>query len=157
MIETERLRLVPLSLADAMAMVNGVRPDGARWIDGYPLEGTLVAAGMVVTAEAEGRPLGIWRNHQVVRREDETVIGDCGFDGPPDADGDVHLGCALCAGAQRNGFAREAVAAMLAWAHRQPAVRHVLAEASTPEAKRLLRAAGMQAYDERARLVYFQG
>lgn len=157
MIETERLRLVPLSLADATAIVNGVRPDGARWADGYPLEGTLVVSGMVVTAEAEETPLGPWRSYHIVRKEDETVIGDSGFDGPPDASGDVHLGCAICQVAQGQGYAREAVTALLAWAHAQPGVRHVLAEASSEPGKRLLRAAGMRPYDERARLVYFQG
>ena len=157
MIETERLRLVPLSLADATAIVHGLRPTGARWADGYPMEGTLVAAGLIVTAEEEGKPFGPWRSYQVVRKEDETVIGDCGFDGPPDPDGDVHLGCAICVVARGHGYGTESVEGLLEWAHAQRGIRHVLAEASSEPAKRVLRGAGMKAYDERSRLVYYQG
>src|SRR3954451_15473889 len=91
-IETSRLRLGPLSLGDAAAMVNGHQPEDARWVAGYPTDGTLVAAGLVVTAEAEGRPLGPWTTYQMVRSADGSVIGDCGFLGPPDAQGHVHVG-----------------------------------------------------------------
>jgi RimJ/RimL family protein N-acetyltransferase len=157
MIETERLRLVPLAAADAAAMVEGVRPEGANWCEGYPMEGTLVAAGMLLKAEAEGQPFGPFVSHQIVRVADGMVIGDVGFDGPPDADGDLHIGCGLCVPARGQGYAREAVRALIDWAHRQPGIRYVNAEAATPEAKRLLRAVGMQPFDQRARLVYFQG
>src|SRR3954469_14815232 len=91
-IETPRLRLVPLSLPDAAALVNGHQPDTARWADGYPTDGTLVAAGFVVTAEAEGRPLGPWGTYQIVRRSDGVVVGDCGFLSAPDSHGFVHVG-----------------------------------------------------------------
>src|SRR3954453_752086 len=95
-IETQRLWLGPLSLGDPATIVNGHQPDTARWADGYPTDGTLVAAGFVVTAEAEGRPLGPWGTYQMVRRSDATVIGDCGFICPPDARGHIHVSYGVC-------------------------------------------------------------
>jgi RimJ/RimL family protein N-acetyltransferase len=157
MIETERLRLVPLSLPDAEAIVHGIRPEGAIWAEGYPLDGTLVSASLLVTARAEGRTLGDFGSYQIVHRESRMVIGDCGFFSSPD-DGDVlHVACELCHGMRGNGYATEALGALLAWVRGLPDQPRLIAEATTPEGQRLLERVGMREFERRERLVYYGG
>lgn len=159
LIETERLRLVPLGLADATAIVHGHRPAGARWADGYPTDRTLVVAGSVVTAE--GRPeggLGPYRSYQIVRREDGVVIGDCGFLGPPDEHGDVHVGFGIADVVQGHRYAGEAVRALIAWARTQPEVARVVADVALTNiaSRRVLEGAGMRRTGTAAGLVFYE-
>jgi RimJ/RimL family protein N-acetyltransferase len=158
-IETERLELVPLSLADAAALVNGHRPEGARWSDGYPTDGTLVAAGFVVTAEAEGRSLGPWSTYQMTRRSDGVVIGDCGFLGPPDHHGWVHVGYGVVGPERDQGYATEALTALIAWAKDRPEVTRVLADTACTNVAsiRVMEGAGMRRAGSDGSLVYFEG
>jgi RimJ/RimL family protein N-acetyltransferase len=157
-IETQRLRLVPLELPCAAAMVNGHRPLGARWADGYPTDGTLVAAGFVVTAEAEGRPLGPWGVYQIERRSDGLVLGDCGFLGPPDEHGWVHAGYAVADTLEHRGLAIEAFAALIRWARAQPDCTRVLADAACTnlDAIQVMEGAGMRRAGSDGSLVYYE-
>jgi len=157
-IETQRLRLVPLELPCAAAMVNGHRPLGARWADGYPTDATLVAAGFVVTAEAEGRPLGPWGVYQIVRLSDEVVIGDCGFLGPPDHHGWVHAGFGVSDPQHDGPLAVEAFGALVQWARAQPGCTRVMADAACTNlvAIRVMEGAGMQRAGSDGSLVYYE-
>jgi RimJ/RimL family protein N-acetyltransferase len=157
-IETHSLRLVPLDLPDAAAMVNGHRPVGARWADGYPTDATLVAAGLVVTAAAEGRPLAEWGAYQIVRRSDGVVIGDCGFLGPPDHHGWVHAGHVVVEAETEGDSAVEAFGALIAWAKARPGVTRVMADAAcTHHASiRVMEGAGMRRAGSDGQLVYYE-
>jgi RimJ/RimL family protein N-acetyltransferase len=157
-IETSRLRLVPLSLGDAAALVNGHRPPDARWAEGYPTDGTLVAAGLVIAAEAEGRPLGPWTIYQIVRRTDGVVVGGCGFLEPPDAHGHVHVGFGVAPGERGRGYAGEALRALIEWARRRPEVTRVLADAAATnlDSIAVMEAAGMRRAGSDGQLVLYE-
>jgi RimJ/RimL family protein N-acetyltransferase len=142
---TLRLRLVPLSLADAHALMHGRRPPRAYWAPDYPTDASLVAAGMLVAAEAEGHDLGPWTAYQVIRRADGLVIGGCGFVlGGPDERGRVHLGCSIVdsVGDARHRYGAEAVTAMIAWARSWPGVTRVITETSACNTAALARYEG---------------
>jgi RimJ/RimL family protein N-acetyltransferase len=158
-IVTDRLRLVPLRLADATVIVHGRKPDGARWAPGYPTDGTLVAAGVVIRAQEEGRHLGPFRTYQIVRREGDLVIGDCGFHGPPDEDGTVHVGYGVAEVERGHRFAGEALQALISWAHGHPDVRRVLGDAARTNIASIIvmERAGMRRIDEDDDLVYYEG
>jgi RimJ/RimL family protein N-acetyltransferase len=157
-IETQRLSLVPLSLADAATLVNGHRPDAARWAEGYPTDGTLVAAGLVVTAEAEGRPLGLWGTYQMIRLQDGVVVGDCGFLGPPDSQGYVHVAYGVVEEVRSQGYATEALAGLIAWTRTRPEVTRVLADSACTNhpSLRVMENAGMRRAGSDGVLVYFE-
>jgi RimJ/RimL family protein N-acetyltransferase len=157
-LETQHLRLVPLDLPCAAAMVNGHRPVGARWADGYPTDGTLVAAGLVVTAEAEDRPLGAWGVYQVIRRSDGVAIGDCGFLGPPDHRGWVHAGFTVADPVGHRPLATEAFRALIAWAREQPGCTRVMADAACTNLDSLavMDGAGMRRAGSDGSLVYYE-
>src|SRR5687768_16417072 len=113
---TDRLQLLQLDLDSAVSMLDGERPLGHQWSSGYPTERTLVAAGMVVAAD-----LGAFGTFLMVRRSDGVIIGDCGFHGPPDSTGAVTIGFEVVPEARGQGYATEAVEALLAYARTLPA------------------------------------
>ena len=118
---------------------------------------TLLSAELTLAAAARGRPLGAFGNYQIVRRSDGLVIGDAGFVGPPDETGAVTLGCAIIESERRQGYASEALRALLDWAATQTGLTCVLAEATraNPAAQRLLERIGMHPLGEDDQLLYY--
>jgi RimJ/RimL family protein N-acetyltransferase len=75
---------------------------------------------------------------------DGEVVGDCGWRGGPDADGDVEIGYGVAAPWRGQGVGTEAVAVLVAWAEQQRGVRRVVARvvAGNEASRRLLRRLG---------------
>jgi RimJ/RimL family protein N-acetyltransferase len=158
-VDTHRLHIVPLALEEAEALLHGQRPVDDHWAPDYPTDATLVAAGVVVTAAAEGRDLGPWTAYQVQRREDGMAIGGVGFSlGEPDREGRVRVTFSLVDSAAGHGFAAEAVHAMIDFAKRQPGVTRVLAETAetNPQGLCAFEHAGMRRAGAHDGLVSFE-
>jgi len=91
---------------------------------------------------------GSWTLHYVLRRgadeEPPALVGVAGFGGPPGADGVVEIGYAIAVEHQRQGYATEAVAALLELAFADARVRRVVATtyAELEPSIRVLRKAG---------------
>jgi GNAT superfamily N-acetyltransferase len=117
----------------ARSILVGEVPDGARWADGYPTEGSLACATAVMVAAEDGRldPFGAFC---IVRERDGLTIGDTLFHGPPDGRGTVDIGYGLVPAARGRGYATVAVVAMLEWAFTQPGVARVTANTTDDNA-----------------------
>ena len=92
-------------------MARNAGPDDA-WEDDYPFEGDVAAVGGFLRASAERgeqRPFGYYR---ITRLADDRAIGGIGFKGQPEA-GCAEIGYGLVSSARGNGYAAEAVAALL--------------------------------------------
>jgi RimJ/RimL family protein N-acetyltransferase len=63
----------------------------------------------------------------VVERASGTVVGDCGYKGPPDPDGCVEIAYGLAAEYRGCGYATEAARALVAFAFKHDAIRLVRA------------------------------
>ena len=85
----------------------------------------------------------------LIRKTDRTVVGSAVFKERPDPEGCVEIGYGLGRAFERNGYMREAVEALCAWALRQEGVRHVTAETNTDglASQRLLLKCGNLAVD----------
>jgi RimJ/RimL family protein N-acetyltransferase len=129
---TERLTLVPLTRAEAAAVVALARENAGRsWAADYPTEGDLLVAAVVGEAGDaydDGAPLGPM---QVVLTATGEVVGGAGFLFPPDADGSVEIGYGLAASVRGRGLATEAVEALVARAAERGATAVVAL--TTPE------------------------
>lgn len=114
MIETERLILRPPIAADRSAL-HAIWADPAVMADLGPVKSA--ADSDVTLARHAGYPDGLGF-HAVVRRSDDAVIGFCGLKpGPPDtpiAD-EVEAGWVIARACWRQGFAIEAMRAVLGW------------------------------------------
>lgn len=156
-LHTARLDLVLLEPAAARALAAGTNHDGHPWAAGYPLGSSLLGAELTLSAAAQKRPLGSFGTYQLIRRADGQVIGDVGFMGPPDATGAISVGCAIAEDARGQGYATEALAALLDWARKQTGLTCVLADTtrSNLASRRLLERAGMHRVGEDGELIYY--
>ena len=156
-LHTARLELLLLEPESARALTGGSSENGQPWAAGYPLASSLLRAEMTLAAAAHDRPLGRFGTYQVVRRADGHVIGDVGFMGPPDATGAVHVGCGITEDARGQGYATEALTAVLDWARTQSGLTCVLADTtrSNVASQRLLERAGLHRVGEDGELIYY--
>jgi [ribosomal protein S5]-alanine N-acetyltransferase len=76
--------------------------------------------------KAEASDAG-WNLWFCVRREPRELIGNAGFKGSP-KDGLVEIGYSMLEIHQRQGYATEAVRALLSWAFQSPEVQRVVAD-----------------------------
>jgi RimJ/RimL family protein N-acetyltransferase len=154
-IETGRLRLHAVDLAEAVRIHSGQPSDADAWCDGYPFEGDLAALGRFISASdsVEQRPFGYY---QIARRSDGLAIGGIGFFGPP-VDGVVEIGYGLVAAARGNGFAAEAVDAVRVIAANNGVSRIVArTDLDNYASQHTLLAAGFELVREDAELRYYE-
>jgi RimJ/RimL family protein N-acetyltransferase len=156
-LHTSRLDLVLMDAEEARALTGGVSENGHPWAAGYPLGSSLLRAELTLAAAAHNRPFGRFGTYQVVRRADGRVIGDVGFMGPPDATGAVSVGCGITEDARGQGYATEALMALLEWARGQTGLTCVLADTtrSNPASQRLLERVGLHRIGEDGELIYY--
>ena len=157
MLSSARVRLDPITPRDARAMLAGTEEPGRPWADGFPLPSVRGALERIVTADGTGYSLSPFFAYVIVRRSDGAAIGDAGFHGPPDEDGEVEIGYALVPEARGAGYASEAVALLVEWAWEQPDVSAVSArvDPGNEPSRRLLERLGFAPDGERAGLQRF--
>jgi [ribosomal protein S5]-alanine N-acetyltransferase len=121
-LRTERLVLVPQTLAAARALLAGEDP-GLPLAEGYPHADTFDALRGFVEHGAGDDDGGWW-----ITLAAGPVIGDCGTLGWTDDAGSVEIGYGLAAPSRRAGYGTEAVRALADWVATQPGVNAVTAE-----------------------------
>ncbi|MET8507291.1 GNAT family N-acetyltransferase [Streptomyces sp. NPDC004787] len=143
-IETARLRLHPLTVEEARRIVEASPSSGDRWAEGYPADGDARSARGFLDGVAERGDPGAYRPYPIRLLADGTTIGGIGFHGPPDADGVVTVGYGLVPGARGQGYASEALRALIARA-REAGATAVRGDADLDNvaSHRVMEAAGM--------------
>ena len=141
-IVTERLELVPLSLAAMEALLDGRRSEAASVSgvgvpEGWPDEHDSRFLALRARQLRDNPERAEWPVYAVVLREPHRpMIGHAGFHGPPGinsvrADDGVEFGYTVFEAFRRRGYATEAAQALLEWA-RGRGIRHfVLSVAPT--------------------------
>jgi RimJ/RimL family protein N-acetyltransferase len=124
-IETHRLRLEPLDREMAVLVPTdrevAQRKLGAAFHNAWPSDDLRDWLASVA-------PGSRFRPYAIVERATNTVVGDVGFLGPPDAKGQVELGYSIVSDRRRRGYASEAAAAVVTWARKQVGVKVIIAE-----------------------------
>jgi RimJ/RimL family protein N-acetyltransferase len=158
-IGTDRLTLqgvTPAAATDLSAVGDG----GFEWIEGGPMEGTRVGAGLVYKQYEDGIHRPEWGMYVLVRREDGRALGAMGFHSVPDGAGRVEIGYDLVEGARGQGYATEALRALSAWALHREDVRTVVANVerdNAPSRNVLTRAGFTQVAEDPEHLTYELG
>ncbi len=123
---TPRLQLVVL-LPEALEYLVARDVQGASRKQGIELSSDFLSS---LDAAFLGRQLtGVrtrpsnrdWFVRAIVRAEDDTVVGQCGFHGPPEDSGRVEIGYTVFERFRRNGYAAEAVGGLIDGARGQGA------------------------------------
>lgn len=139
-LEGARVRVEPIDHGRALALLAGRPEPELAWEEGFPPAPLLESLRRVI--DDPNRPVwfGPFYAYVIVRRGDGLAVGDAGFFGAPDADGEVEIGYALVPAARGAGLAGEAVGLLADWALAQPGVRALTArvEADNDASVRLL-------------------
>jgi ribosomal-protein-alanine N-acetyltransferase len=115
-LQTKNLKLVPQTLEEVRAMVEAMTPSeqaelSADWL-----------AGLHASILVDQWTLGFSLVHR-----DSTVVGSCGFKGPPTADGVVEIAYGVSPDYRGKGYATEAAQSLTDYAFSSGKVRVVRA------------------------------
>ncbi|MEV4620633.1 GNAT family N-acetyltransferase [Asanoa sp. NPDC049573] len=111
-LRTPRLSLHAIDTAEGERIVARSAAAGDVWADDYPFDGDVGGVTAFLrnsAANGEQRPFGHYR---ITRSADGQAIGGIGFKGQP-VDGCVEIGYGLSPSARGNGYAAEALVALL--------------------------------------------
>ena len=122
MISTDRLDLHPLG-HEALRAVADADRSGRRWHDDFPREDDRAAARITLRHEDP-----VFGCYAVVERASATTVGTIGFFGPPESDGVVMVGYGLVGAAHGQGYATEALQAIVRLALADPRVQWIEAD-----------------------------
>jgi [ribosomal protein S5]-alanine N-acetyltransferase len=120
--DTQRLRLTPLDLDTAQAIVDNDRT-GRAWHEQFPREDDRDGVGGWLRHRDP-----VFGNFVIVEQASGQAVGTIGFFGPPDETGTVMVGYGLVEPARGHGYATEALRALVGYAARQPAAKRVVAD-----------------------------
>jgi ribosomal-protein-alanine N-acetyltransferase len=116
-VQTEHLQLVPRSRDEVRADIEQMPPEMRKEVS---------AAWMAMLETSS--TIDPWiHGFTLVHQGSETVVGSCGFKGPPDADGMVEIAYGIAPEQQGKGYATEAAAELVSYAFASAAVRVVRA------------------------------
>jgi [ribosomal protein S5]-alanine N-acetyltransferase len=124
-IETDRLCLEVLDAATATSILASDR-ENRRWHEQFPREDDRDAAAMALRDTNT-----IFGSRVIVEKISGLAVGTIGFFGPPDDAGNVMIGFGLVRSARGQGYATEALRALVRYAFDQPSVRVIRADSLT--------------------------
>ncbi|NLE75906.1 MAG: GNAT family N-acetyltransferase [Chloroflexi bacterium] len=162
-LETERLRLIPLSrsqlellLADRGALEQALGLE----VSGAALEPELreaVENDMLAGMAAHGAADLWYTEWQIVLKAQRRIIGGLCFKGPPNAEEVVEIGYGLQPPYRGRGYMTEAARAALAWAFSQRGVQAAAAEIERDNwpSQRVARRLGMAPYADQGQFTYW--
>jgi GNAT superfamily N-acetyltransferase len=153
----ERVRLEPIAPGRARAILSGQPEPELPWENGFPLAPLRELLSKVAIDDEGAKVLGPFFAYVIVRKADGRAVGDAGFHGPPNDEGELEIGYALVPGARGAGLASESVRLLIAWARTQPGVGAITArvEPGNSPSERLLRRAGFRLDGQRAGMLRF--
>lgn len=129
-IETERLLLVPFSLQMVEAALD---KDSEVWHtlsvqphDDWPGEDIKEVLPLFARALEKDPTRAGW-GRLVIHDANRMIIGDIGFQEPPDDKGIIEMGYSIVPAYRKRGYATEAGRAIIAWAFNRPDVKRVTA------------------------------
>lgn len=112
-VESEHLRLHPLTVDEAARIVRQDRRAGELWARGFPTLEQVDFLTAFIADSAARRDPGAFGLFIVVRREDSLVIGGAGFFGPPDEFGAVEIVVELDRSVRRLGYGSQVIASLV--------------------------------------------
>ncbi|MFL0250303.1 GNAT family N-acetyltransferase [Clostridium neuense] len=160
-IVTDRLILMPITLQIAEALMKNDNSEilklGMKTNKAWPTNDTNDILPIIVKSLKENEPSG-FETWMIERKDSKEIIGDIGFHGMPDENGEVEIGYGLVENERRKGFGFEAARAIMDFAIAHEAVKVVKADClinNIPSA-RILDRLGMKEIRRDSELIYWE-
>lgn len=113
-LETQRLTLRRLQDSDAEGLFSyRSEPSVAQWLTMEPQRVEDVLADIKQKADLEPNMPGTWFQVGIFLRESNTLVGDCGLHFLAEREHEAELGISLAPDARGNGYATEALRAVI--------------------------------------------
>lgn len=161
-IETNRLIIIPITYSIACSILKGDNKVferlGINTNGKWPVQDTLDILNFLkdtLSLNDDANGFGVW---MVVKKEDMIVIGDAGFKGEPDENGEVEIGFGIIEEEQRKGYGYEVASALINWASQNGNVKVIKADClidNIPSIN-LLRKCGMCETYRDSELIYWE-
>ncbi|KOF57793.1 MULTISPECIES: GNAT family N-acetyltransferase [Clostridium] len=130
-IVTDRLILIPITLQVAEALINGDNSEilklGVKANKDWPTNDTMDILPIIVETLRNNAPSG-FETWMIERKDSKEIIGDIGFHGIPDENGEVEIGYGLVENERRKGFGFEAAREIMDFAIAHKAVKVIKAD-----------------------------
>jgi RimJ/RimL family protein N-acetyltransferase len=112
----------------SLNLVPGNKQETLAWVEALgPAEKSQLSADWLAQLQASDAEDPWVHGFSLVQRETGAGVGSCGFKGPPTADGVVEIAYGVDPAHQGKGYATEAAAALVDFAHGDDRVRTVCA------------------------------
>lgn len=161
-LDTNRLTLIPITLEIAKSLIKGnsevIENLGIECDKKWPTEDTMDILPIIKTSLEESRiPTG-FETWMIVDKSSEKIIGDIGFHGKPNKNGEVEVGFGLVEHERGKGVGFEALNCIMNWLNSQDSVSLIKAEClidNKPSAK-ILEKARFKEVDRDDELIYWE-
>lgn len=164
MIETQRLKLLPLTLdqlrlyiADTYRLEQLMGLQKGSRILAEPVLSIVTHFTIPRLQDSSYEPLyhTLW---MAVDRQKQQFVAEAKFKGEPDETGTVEIGYGTYPTLQRQGYMTEMVRGLLTWAGQQPDVRRVVAdtEAENVASQKVLEKSGFRLFDQIEEMLWWE-
>jgi [ribosomal protein S5]-alanine N-acetyltransferase len=161
-IVTDRLIIIPMTYSMVCSVLNGNNKEyenlGVNLNGKWPLQDTFdilhfIKDKMKKNDEVNG--FDIW---MIVRKEGMTVIGDAGFKGEPNENGEIEIGFGLIGDEQQKGYGYEVVSSLIKWASQKNKVKVIKADCLIDNigSSKLLKKCGMLEIKRDNELIFWE-
>ncbi len=162
-IETERLRIVPMTYDFVLKIMNGDSSAyellGAIKTESWPEKADIRNILHMISNSLKDKdtPDGFdaWL---FIDKKDSSIVGDGGFKGVPNENGLIDIGYAIIEAKRKQGFGFEAVSALFRWGMAQPLVKGITADCLEDNlpSTRILSKLGLHESERKEGLIYFK-
>ncbi|WP_024831699.1 GNAT family N-acetyltransferase [Ruminiclostridium josui] len=160
-IETERLIIMPMTHSMVCTVLSGSTEEyeklGVKFNGKWPLQDTLDILHFIKDRMKKNETDGfyVW---MIVKKEDMTVIGDAGFKGAPNENGEIEIGFGFIKEEQQKGYGYEAASSLIEWASQKNKVKVIKADCLIDNigSIKLLKKCGMIEINRDSELIYWE-
>ncbi|MDS0524705.1 GNAT family N-acetyltransferase [Clostridium sp. SHJSY1] len=161
-LHTNRLTLIPITLEITKSLIAGSSKEieelGIKCDKKWPTEDTMDILPIIRNSLEESKTPTGFETWMIVDTVNKKVIGDIGFHGRPDKNGQVEVGFGLVEHERGKGFGVEALNSIMNWLNDQESVNIIKAEClidNKPSAT-ILKKAGFKEVNRDDELIYWE-
>lgn len=161
-IETSRLILIPITLEICEDLLensyNEIEKIGIKAYKNWPTEDTMDILPIIYNVLKESKVPSGFETWMIILKENMSIVGDIGFHGKPDKNGEVEVGFGLVENERGKGIGFEALEAIISWLRTMESVKLIKAESlvTNKPSGRILEKVGLKEVKRDSELIYWE-